>query len=64
MEFFRHNKIYDFVKWSNYGIILSAIFFVGSLFLFFNPGFSLGVDFAVVTIFHIQYIVIALFASV
>lgn len=64
MEFFRHNKIYDFVKWSNYGIILSAILFVGSLFLFFKPGFTLGVDFAGGTIVQIQYKEIAPLAQI
>ena len=64
MEFFRHNKIYDFVKWSNYGIILSAILFVGSLFLVFKPGFTLGVDFAGGTIVQIQYKEIAPLAQI
>ena len=46
MDFFKHNKIYDFVKMSNYGIVLSLILFTGSLVLFINPRFTLGVDFA------------------
>lgn len=55
MDFFKHNKVYDFVKMSNYGIILSLVLFVGSLILFIKPGFSLGVDFAGGTIVQIQY---------
>ncbi|MCI7046646.1 protein translocase subunit SecF [Helicobacter sp.] len=55
MDFFKHNKIYDFVKISNYGIVLSLILFIGSLVLFIKPGFTLGVDFAGGTIIQIQY---------
>lgn len=55
MDFFKHNKIYDFVKMSNYGIVLSLILFIGSLVLFIKPGFTLGVDFAGGTIIQIQY---------
>ena len=56
MDFFKHNRIYDFVKMSNYGIILSLILFVGSLVLFVKPGFSLGVDFAGGTLVQIKYV--------
>ena len=55
MDFFKHNKIYDFVNMSNYGIVLSLILFIGSLVLFIKPGFTLGVDFAGGTIIQIQY---------
>ena len=55
MDFFKHNKIYDFVKMSNYGVVLSLILFVGSLVLFVKPGFSLGVDFAGGTLVQIKY---------
>ncbi len=55
MDFFKHNKIYDFVKMSNYGIVISGILFVFSLVLFIKPGFTLGVDFAGGTIIQIQY---------
>ncbi|MBX7491332.1 protein translocase subunit SecF [Helicobacter turcicus] len=55
MDFFKHNRVYDFVKMSNYGIILSLILFVGSLILFIKPGFNLGVDFAGGTIVQVQY---------
>ncbi|MCI5968083.1 protein translocase subunit SecF [Helicobacter sp.] len=55
MDFFKHNKVYDFVKMSNYGIVLSLILFAGSLVLFIKPGFSLGIDFAGGTIVQVQY---------
>ncbi|CAM2845892.1 protein translocase subunit SecF [Helicobacter burdigaliensis] len=55
MEFFKHNKIYDFMKIANYGIIVSAILFVASLVLFFKPGFTYGIDFAGGSILQLQY---------
>lgn len=55
MDFFKHNRIYDFVKMSNYGILLSLVLFVVSLVLFVKPGFSLGVDFAGGTLIQLQY---------
>ena len=55
MEFFKHNKTYDFVKMSNYGILLSLVLFLFSLALFVKPGFSLGIDFAGGTLIQIQY---------
>ena len=64
MDFFKHNRIYDFVKMSNYGIVLSLILFVGSLVLFIKPGFSLGVDFAGGTIVQVQYKEVAPLAEI
>ena len=55
MDFFKHKKIYDFVKMSSYGIVLSLILFVVSLVLFMKPGFTLGVDFAGGTLIQLQY---------
>lgn len=55
MDFFKHNRIYDFVKMSNYGILLSLILFVVSLVLFIKPSFTLGVDFAGGTLIQLQY---------
>ncbi|STQ85848.1 protein translocase subunit SecF [Helicobacter muridarum] len=54
MELFKHNKIFDFVYWSRYGLILSAILSVFSLYLFFGVGFSLGIDFAGGSVVQIQ----------
>ncbi|MDA3966536.1 MULTISPECIES: protein translocase subunit SecF [Helicobacter] len=55
MNFFRYDKVYDFVKISSYAIVLSAILFITSLVLMVKPGFSLGIDFAGGTIIQIQY---------
>lgn len=55
MDFFKHNRIYDFVKMSNYGILLSLVLFVVSLVLFVKPSFTLGVDFAGGTLIQLQY---------
>lgn len=54
MELFKHNKIFDFVYCSRYGLILSAILSVFSLYLFFGVGFSLGIDFAGGSVVQIQ----------
>ncbi len=64
MDFFKYNKIYDFIKMSNYGITISAIFFTASIILFIRPGFSLGVDFAGGTIVQIQYTKVAPLAEI
>lgn len=55
MNFFKYDKVYDFVKISSYAIVLSAILFITSLVLMVKPGFSLGIDFAGGTIIQIQY---------
>ncbi|WP_297809585.1 protein translocase subunit SecF [uncultured Helicobacter sp.] len=55
MDFFKHNRIYDFVKMSNYGILFSLILFIVSLILFIKPSFTLGVDFAGGTLIQLQY---------
>lgn len=55
MDFFKHNRTYDFVKMSNYGVALSLILLILSLGLFIKPGFTLGIDFAGGTVVQIQY---------
>lgn len=55
MDFFRHNKIYDFVKYSNYGLAASVIITLAVVVLFFTKGVSLGIDFAGGSIAQIQY---------
>ncbi|WP_104721131.1 protein translocase subunit SecF [Helicobacter mesocricetorum] len=64
MDFFKYNKIYDFIKMSNYGIAISAVLFVVSIILFIKPGFSLGIDFAGGTIVQIQYTKVAPLAEI
>lgn len=55
MDFFKHNKIYDFVKYSTYGLIFSFILIIGIIVLFLSKGVNLGVDFAGGSIIQLQY---------
>lgn len=55
MEIFKKVKVYDFVKFSHYGIIISALFFIASLVLLGVKGFNLGIDFAGGSIVQLQY---------
>lgn len=55
MDFFRHNKIYDFVKYSNYGIVASGVIIVAIIVLFFTKGVSLGIDFAGGSVAQVLY---------
>lgn len=55
MDFFKKTKIFDFVKYSNYGLIFSVILILASLFLFFKVGFSLGIDFAGGSVAQVKY---------
>ncbi|MDE6886888.1 MAG: protein translocase subunit SecF [Helicobacteraceae bacterium] len=56
MDFFRHDKIYDFVKYSKYGLIITCILIVGIVILFFTKGVSLGIDFAGGSIAQVKYL--------
>ena len=46
MEIFKKVKIFDFVAYSKYGLILSVFLTIGALVLFFTQGFTPGIDFA------------------
>lgn len=56
MDFFRHDRIYDFVKYSNYGLTISVIVTIAIFVLFFTKGVTLGIDFAGGSIAQVQYI--------
>lgn len=56
MDFFRHDKIYDFVKYSNYGLTISVIITIAIFVLFFTKGVTLGIDFAGGSIAQVQYV--------
>lgn len=55
MEIFKKVKIYDFVKYSQYGLIVSSLLILASFALLGVKGFSLGIDFAGGTIVQLQY---------
>lgn len=55
MEIFKKVKIYDFVKYSSYGLILSTLLIIASFVLLGFKGFNLGIDFAGGTIVQLQY---------
>ena len=55
MEIFKKNTIFDFVKWSKYGLFMSILFTFISLYLFFGVGFNLGIDFSGGSSVKIQY---------
>lgn len=46
MEIFKRVRVFDFVKYSNYGLWISFVLLAGAVFLFIKPGFTLGIDFA------------------
>lgn len=56
MELFKHKKIFDFVAWSRYGLVLSIILTIFSFYLFFGVKFNLGIDFAGGSLVQIKYI--------
>ncbi|MCI7410195.1 protein translocase subunit SecF [Helicobacter bilis] len=55
MEIFKQQKIFDFVRWSKYGLIASILLTLASFYLFFGVGFNLGIDFAGGSTAQIQY---------
>ena len=55
MQFFSEKKIYDFMKMRFAAISLSFILFFGSIFLLFERGFQLGIDFSGGTLVQLRY---------
>lgn len=55
MEILKKVKVYDFVKYSFYGLIFSGILIVASLVLLGVKGFNLGIDFAGGSVVQLQY---------
>ena len=54
MELFKQVRILSFMRYSNYGVIVSAILVLLALGLLFFKGFSLGIDFAGVQVRYTQ----------
>ena len=55
MDFFKKNNIYDFVKYSRYGLCISIFIIVYIIIFLFIRGISLGIDFSGGNIVQIQY---------
>lgn len=55
MELFKKVKIYDFVKYSTYGLGISSLLIIASFVLLGVKGFNLGIDFAGGSIVQLQY---------
>jgi len=55
MEFFKSNKIHDFMGKSKAFITISAIMILSSYFLIFTKGLNYGIDFTGGTIVQLQY---------
>lgn len=56
MDFFKHNKVYDFVRFSTYGLYISFILLSFIIVFIFVKGINLGVDFAGGNIVQILYV--------
>lgn len=55
MEIFKQVKIYDFIKYSSYGVVFSCALIIASFVLLGIKGFNLGIDFAGGSIVQLQY---------
>ncbi|BDB66519.1 protein translocase subunit SecF [Helicobacter cinaedi] len=55
MEVFKKVKVYDFVKYSSYGLVISLVLILASFVLLGVKGFNLGIDFAGGSVVQLQY---------
>ncbi|TLD91404.1 protein translocase subunit SecF [Helicobacter magdeburgensis] len=55
MEVFKKVKVYDFVKYSSYGLVISLVLILTSFVLLGVKGFNLGIDFAGGSVVQLQY---------
>ncbi|GAA7239154.1 protein translocase subunit SecF [Helicobacter pylori] len=55
MELFKQTRILNFMRYSNYGVVVSAILALLALGLLFFKGFSLGIDFAGGSLVQVRY---------
>ncbi|CAM3322855.1 protein translocase subunit SecF [Helicobacter labetoulli] len=55
MEVFKKVKVYDFVKYSSYGLVVSIVLIIASFVLLGVKGFNLGIDFAGGSVVQLQY---------
>ena len=55
MEVFKKVKVYDFVKYSSYGLVISLVLILASFVFLGVKGFNLGIDFAGGSVVQLQY---------
>lgn len=55
MEIFKKVRVYDFVKYSSYGLVVSLVLVLASFVLLGAKGFNLGIDFAGGSVVQLQY---------
>lgn len=55
MEFFKKAKMYDFVSYSSYGLVISLVLIISTFGLLAFKGFNLGIDFAGGSVVQLQY---------
>ena len=55
MEVFKKVKVYDFVKYSSYGLVISLVLILASFVLLGVKGINLGIDFAGGSVVQLQY---------
>ncbi|CUU39781.1 MULTISPECIES: protein translocase subunit SecF [Helicobacter] len=55
MEILKKVRVYDFVKYSSYGLAISIVLIIASFALLAVKGFNLGIDFAGGSVVQLQY---------